>query len=103
VKEEWIVKFRVGLHGLLRDQRYALAARLNAMSMNEEPDVVIWKWYANKQFSIKYVYDHQSKDVSGSPFKRVWKAKLSEKIKVFVWLVEQKTILTKDTMIKRKW
>jgi hypothetical protein len=102
-KEEWVIKFRVRLHGLLRDQWYALAARLNAVPMNEEANVVIWKWSANKHFSVKSVYDHLSKDVSRPPFKRVWKAKLPEKIKVFMWLVEQKAILTKDNMIKRKW
>jgi hypothetical protein len=46
--DEWVIRFRARLHGMLRDQWYNLAARLNAVSMNEEADVVIWKWTANK-------------------------------------------------------
>jgi hypothetical protein len=70
-KDEWVISFRVRLHGLLRDQWYTLASRLNTMPMNEKADEVIWMWSANKQFSVKYVYDHLSMDVSGPPFKRV--------------------------------
>jgi hypothetical protein len=33
----------------------------------------------------------------------LYKARLPEKIKIFIWLLEQKAILTKDNMIKRKW
>jgi hypothetical protein len=33
----------------------------------------------------------------------IWKVKIPEKIRIFMWLVEQKAILTKDNMIKRKW
>jgi hypothetical protein len=32
----------------------------------------------------------------------IWKVKIPEKIKIFMWLVEQKAILTKDNMVKRK-
>jgi hypothetical protein len=28
---------------------------------------------------------------------------MPEKIKIFMWLLEQKAILTKDNMIKRNW
>jgi hypothetical protein len=33
----------------------------------------------------------------------IWKAKLPEKIKSFIWLVAQKVILTKDNMKRKKW
>jgi hypothetical protein len=39
----------------------------------------------------------------GISYKRVWQAKILEKIKIFMWLVEQKTILTIDVMLKRNW
>jgi hypothetical protein len=35
--------------------------------------------------------------------KRVWKAKIPAKIKVFMWLMEQDSILTKDNMLRRNW
>jgi len=33
----------------------------------------------------------------------VWKAKIPAKIKIFLWLVLNNAILTKDNLIKRKW
>jgi hypothetical protein len=32
-----------------------------------------------------------------------WQAEILEKIKIFMWFVEQKTILAKDVMLKRNW
>jgi hypothetical protein len=43
------------------------------------------------------------RDDNGNAYNRVWKSKVPEKIKMFTWLVEQKYILTKDNMVKRKW
>ena len=33
----------------------------------------------------------------------IWKAKIPQKIKIFMWLVHNKSILTRDNMVKRKW
>jgi hypothetical protein len=43
VIDEWVIRFRIGLHGLLRGQWYELASRLNIVSLNEK-DVAVWKW-----------------------------------------------------------
>jgi hypothetical protein len=45
---------------------------------------------------------HLTKEDNGPNFKHIWKSKIPEKIKIFMWLVTQKAILTKDNMIKRK-
>jgi hypothetical protein len=58
---------------------------------------------ANKQFLVKSVYDHLTKDDAGVACKRVWKAKIPEKMNIFMWLPEQKVVLTQDNMIRRKW
>jgi hypothetical protein len=39
----------------------------------------------------------------GPSFKMIWKAKIPLKIKIFMWLVSQNVILTKDNLIKRRW
>jgi hypothetical protein len=41
---------------------------------------------------------HLTRDDKGLPYNRVWRAKIAEKIKIFMWLIELKYILTKDTM-----
>jgi hypothetical protein len=37
-----------------------------------------------------------TKNDSGGAYERVWKAKIPEKIKIFMQLLEQKVVLTKD-------
>jgi len=52
-------------------------------------------------FSVKSTYD--SSDDNGDSFSRIWKAKLPYKIKIFLWLIEQGAILTKDNTVRRRW
>jgi hypothetical protein len=97
----WVIRFKARLHGCIRDQWYELSSMLNNVILNEEEnDVVLWKWSANKKFLVKSVYNHLIGYAPG-PYSRIWKAKILKKIKIFMWLVEQKAILTKDNMVKR--
>jgi hypothetical protein len=100
---EWVVEFKIILQRILRDQWYQLAAKLNLVSLNGEKDCAVWKWTASKKFTVKSVYEFLSREESGASYKRVWQAKILEKIKIFMWFVEQKTILAKDVMLKRNW
>jgi hypothetical protein len=96
-----VVQFRIRLQGLLRAQWYELTAKLNMFSLSGGPVDVSWKWIVSKTFSVKSVYEHLTKDDSGSSYKRIWKAKIPAKIKAFMWLIEQGAILTKDNILKR--
>jgi hypothetical protein len=80
---------------------YELASRLNGLVLSEERDKVLWKWSNNKKLSVKSVYSFLSRDEYGSPYARIWRAKIPKKIKIFIWLIEQNAILTKDNMIKK--
>jgi hypothetical protein len=71
--------------------------------LSGEKDVAIWKWSPSKKFTVKSVYARLRKNDEGSSFERVWKSKIPEKVKCFMWLVEKEAILTKDNLIKRKW
>jgi hypothetical protein len=98
----WVIQFRTRLQGLVRDQWYNLTSRLNHVCLNNEKDYIYWKRTPSKTFTVKSVYDHLTKDDDGPKFQRVWKAKIPEKIKTSMWLVEQ-AILTKDNMMKQNW
>jgi hypothetical protein len=54
-------------------------------------------------FSVKSVYLQLTKLDNGNAYKVNWKYRIPEKIKIFMWLVVQKAILTKDNMLIRKW
>ena len=66
-------------------------------------DKISWKWGSKKAFTTKNVYDHLTSGQARAYFDHIWKAKIPCKIKVFTWLLEKGTILTKDDMVKRKW
>jgi hypothetical protein len=99
----WVLEFKERLHGIIRLMWYELEGKQNNVALADASDLVIWKWIASKNFLVKSVYEHLTSDDSGPNYKRIWKAKIPEKIKVFMWLVEQGAILTKDNMVKRRW
>jgi hypothetical protein len=35
--------------------------------------------------------------------KQIWTGKIPEKIKIFLWLIANDVVLTKDNLSKRKW
>ena len=52
---------------------------------------------------MKSLYNALTKNDSGPTHSHIWKGKIPPKIKMFLWLIENKAILTKDNMLKRKW
>jgi hypothetical protein len=79
--EGWVIHFQVIPQGIIRSQWYELAVKLNSISLNNDKDLPVWKWTANKMFSVKSVYDHMTRNDSGVAYKRVWKVNIPEKIK----------------------
>jgi hypothetical protein len=102
-EKEWVVKFKFRLQVVLREQWNKLAARLNMVSLDNDKDRAIWKWNMLKKISLESVYTSLTRNDIGKSYSRVWKVRLPEKIKIFMWLVEQKVFLTKENMIKRNW
>jgi hypothetical protein len=41
--DEWVLRFRIKLQGVLREQWYDLASRLNSVQLTPEKDEVLWK------------------------------------------------------------
>jgi hypothetical protein len=49
------------------------------------------------------MYSHLCSSVPGNPHTKLWKAKIPLKIKIFMWLVENNSILTRDNLSRRGW
>lgn len=71
--------------------------------LDTNQDVVSWKLENSGKFSVKSTYNALTNSDGGPTFKYIWKGKIPPKIKIFLWLVANNAILTKDNMIKRKW
>lgn len=71
--------------------------------LNEEPDVAVWRLEKSGKFSVKSVYNALSASEAGSYHKLIWKGRVPARIKIFLWLVINDAILTRDNLMKRRW
>jgi hypothetical protein len=101
--KNWRLSFKRWLHEDLQIQLRRLQDIVHRFSINEEKDRAKWDWENSGVFSVKSTYKHLCRNEYGLNFKRFWKAKIPLKIKIFMWLVSQGAILTKDNLSKRKW
>jgi hypothetical protein len=54
-------------------------------------------------FLVKYMYGHYMNGYTVFLKKYLWKLKVSVKLKIFMWLLYKKVLLTKDNLAKRRW
>lgn len=76
---------------------------VDSFQLQDDEDEVFWKLSKSKRFSVKSMYDAMTRNEHGHDHKRIWKGKTPQKIKIFMWLMANNAILTKDNLIKRKW
>lgn len=99
----WVVEFKRHLSNYLHNQWYMLADQLNQQAVSQAPDTVSWKCGKSGKYTTKSLYNHMTKDESGESHRKIWKAKIPEKIKNFMWLLENRDTLTKDNMLRKNW
>ncbi|XP_020412737.1 uncharacterized protein LOC109947231 [Prunus persica] len=68
------------------------------------PDTCIWGPTSNGVFSVKTAYELSARfnDVPGSPWNFIWNLKIPPRVKMFIWLLTQKKILTNVQRVRRK-
>jgi hypothetical protein len=76
---------------------------MRKVNFTPDHDSVVWKVAIAGLFSVKSVYNAMTSDESGPSHSKIWKSKIPAKIKIFLWLLLNNVILTKDNLIKRKW
>jgi hypothetical protein len=71
------------------------------IQLNGKKDRFVWSIASSGTFSVKSMYldmlDHDTKYLK----RYIWKMKVPLKIKVFIWFLHWKVILTKDNLVKR--
>jgi hypothetical protein len=89
---------------LTTELRYDWGTILNDASkaqLGSAHDIVSWKLENRGKFSVKSTYNALTSSDGGPAHRDIWKGKIPAKIKIFLWLVANDAILTKDNMIKR--
>ena len=77
-----------------------LCAHVNLV---EKEDICRWLLTNSGCFPVKSMYVALKLDTVEWKHKEVWLTRVPMKIKVFLWLVFHKSILTKDVLIRRGW
>jgi hypothetical protein len=73
------------------------------INRNEEPDRFTWTLTPSGVFSVKFLYADLMNDHTQYLQKYLWKMKVPLKIRIFMWFLHKKVILTKDNLKKRSW
>jgi hypothetical protein len=80
-----------------------LVQRLISVQLTNEKDPCIWDLTTFGTFTVKSMYLDLLDDDTKYHKKYIWKMKVPLKIKVFMWFLHRKVILTKDNLVKRNW
>ena len=82
----------------------ALVNRLSLVRLTHTVDQISWRWTPNGIFTVNSLYKFlEFGGVPVNTYNSIWKARIPLKIKIFLWLVRQKRILTKDRLSKQGW
>ena len=81
----------------------SMSSSLMLVSLTDEEDVFKWSLTPTGLFSVKLMYLHYMNGHTPFLRKYLWKLKVPLKIKIFMWFVHKKVILTKDNLLKRQW
>jgi hypothetical protein len=66
-------------------------------------DKFVWNLTTSGGFSVKSMYEDLMNDHTPYLRKYLWKLKIPLKIKIFMWFLSNKVLLTKDNLVKRNW
>ena len=97
------ITFRRSLTGNRWEKWLELVNRLIHVSLTNTQEVFVWGLTPSGIFSVKSMYLDVINDQPKYMHKFIWKMKVPLKIKIFMWLLHRKVILTKDNLIKRNW
>lgn len=74
---------------------------IHNIQLSDGEDTVSWKLGTKGKFSVKSVYNALTENDVGPYHKKIWTGKIPAKIKIFLWLILNKALLTKDNLIRR--
>jgi hypothetical protein len=97
------ISFRRSLVDANLQSWHNLVLRIADIQLTDQTDIFRWSLNSSGQFSVSSMYQAMldSDIIPHNIF--LWKLKIPLKVKVFLWLLFRKEILTKDNLVKRNW
>jgi hypothetical protein len=97
------IAFRRNLTGDKWTQWLNLVSRLMEVQLSSDQDFFRWNLTTSGVFSVKSMYLDFMNGHTIFLKKYIWKIKVPLKIRIFMWFLHRKVILTKDNLLKRNW
>jgi hypothetical protein len=73
------------------------------VTLQDQTDSFVWNLTTTGLFTVKSMYEDLMNDHTPFLRKYLWKLKIPLKIKIFMWFLNNKVLLTKDNLAKRNW
>ena len=97
------IGFRRALTGNKWNSWLHLVNRLMDVQLTQQLDTFKWNLTKSKSFTVKSLYLDLLNGHTRFLRKYIWKMKVPLKIKIFMWFLNRKVLLTKDNLTKRNW
>jgi hypothetical protein len=97
------IGFRRTLDGNKWDRWKHLLHRLILVQLTDHDDIFKWRLTTSGRFTVKSMYNDMLNGHTPYLKKYIWKMKVPLKIRIFMWFLHKKVILTKDNLVKRNW
>jgi hypothetical protein len=100
----WIRNLRSINSDILPEEFTMLFMALSHVVLNDQSDVITWRWTLDGNYTVASTYECQFKgSIIQFPAKMIWKAATEPKCKFFAWLVLHHRVLIALNLIKRNW
>jgi hypothetical protein len=73
------------------------------MVNDDNPDKFVWKIASTRLFNVKCMYLDLMNCHTRFLHKYLWELKITLKIKIFMWFLNKKMLVTKDNLAKQNW
>lgn len=80
-----------------------LLPRIANLTLPQEPDSFHWNLSQNRVFSMKFHYQALIRVEVPNLNKIIWKIRVPQIVKIFLWYLRKGVLLTKDNLSKRNW
>lgn len=99
---ERALRFRRRLGGETADMLEVLKMFCRNCCLSENDDTVSWS-LNRTGFSVKSLCSQIRSELANVPYRFLWKVRIPQKIKIFLWLIIRNRILSKGNLKNRNW
>jgi hypothetical protein len=97
------IAFSRSMMGVNLQAWYNVVSMIADVHLNNQRDSFVWWLHQNGLFSVHYMYRALLNVQAISYDTLIWKLKLPLKVKVFMWYLYERVVLTKYNLIRRQW